>query len=173
MQTRPLSPGDRPALEQLLMREPTHNQFHLSGLAEYGLGNAPDPQGLPWAIGVFRGVQLSGVVMALRGTGGIYHELGDQETLEALGEEVAARATKGTLSLLSGHASQIDPLLPLIEKVGVGQADYCYFREIRIDPRQGLQVRPASVTGFGEPRQATLDDMELLVDFYQVGFYSL
>src|SRR3954470_20256133 len=127
MQTRPLTPGDRPALEQLLLREPTHNQFHLSALAEYGFGNAPDPQGLPWAIGAFRGVQLSGVFMDLRGTGVFYQVPEGQVRLEAMAEEGAARATKGKLSLLNGHASQIDPLLPLIEKVGVGQDDYCYF----------------------------------------------
>jgi GNAT superfamily N-acetyltransferase len=173
MQTRPLSKDDRPALEELLIRRPSHTVFHLSALAEYGLGDAANPAGLPWAVGAFRGEELSGVVMALRGTGGIYHEPGDDDTLHALAGEVAATAAKGTLSLLSGHASQIGPLLPLIDQVGVGPADDCHFRTIQVDAGRGLTVRIPRVDGFGAPRQATLDDMERLVDFYEVGFYSL
>src|SRR5438094_5529979 len=132
MQSRPLAADDRQALEALLMREPAHNLFHLSGLAEHGLGDASDPQGRPWAVGVFRGETLSGPVMALRGTGGIFHVPGDDETLAALTEIVADKASAGTLSLLSGHASQIGPLLPLMNKVGVGFTDRCCFRVIDV-----------------------------------------
>src|SRR5438067_10647078 len=123
MQVRPLSSDDRPALEGLLMREPAYNVFHLSALVEHGLGNASEPRAMPWAIGAFRGGELSGAVMAMRGTGGIYHETGDNETLEALAGEVANAAKRGALSLLSGHASQIGPLLPLVQHADVGHAD--------------------------------------------------
>ena len=56
------------------MREPAYNVFHLSALVEHGLGDASEPRAMPWAIGAFRGGELSGAVTAMRGTGGIYHE---------------------------------------------------------------------------------------------------
>jgi RimJ/RimL family protein N-acetyltransferase len=171
--TRPLSTADWPALEQLLIRRPSHTVFFLSALAEHGLGESGDRAGLPWAVGAFRGEELAGVVMALRGTGGIYHEPGDDETLQALAAEAATKAAKGTLSLLSGHASQIGPLLPLIEQVGVGSSDECHFRTLQMDAARSLLVGMPVAGGFGAPRQATLDDMERLIDFYEVGFYSL
>ncbi|MFL5733525.1 MAG: GNAT family N-acetyltransferase [Chloroflexia bacterium] len=144
--------------------------FHLSALAEQGLG---DEKGLPWAVGAFRGLDLEGALVVLRGTGGIFHRPGDGDTLNALAGEVAASGTRGTLSLLSGHESQIGPLLPLIQQVGLGRADECFFRTIHVDPLAGLPVVPPNVQGFSPPRQATLDDIERLIDFYEVGFYSL
>src|SRR5437870_5080199 len=127
MQVRPLTPNDLPALEALLMGRPEHNLFHLGGLREHGLsGSVSAPMGMPWAIGAFRGDELAGVVMAMRGTGGVYHSPGDSETLGVLAEAVLDRASAGSLSLLSGHASQIEPLLPLAQEAGVGKSDRCY-----------------------------------------------
>lgn len=169
MHTRPLTTEDIPALEALLLTAPEHNPFHLSAVAEYGL--APDfaPQGRPWAVGAFRGSDLAGVVMALRGTGGIYHNPGDAETLQVLAQVAAHKALDGGLTLLSGHASQIEPLLSIVGRSNVGHPDRCYFRTIR----PGHLVEPAPPPGFARPRAATMDDMERLIDFYQVGFYSL
>src|SRR5262245_30427272 len=131
MRTRPLNQADLSALQALLMREPEHNLFHLGGLREHGLAaSITAPQGRPWAVGAFRESTLAGVMMALRGTGGIYHTPGDGETLDALARVVVNRASAGSLSLLSGHASQIEPLLPLVHEAGVGQGDRCWFRTL-------------------------------------------
>src|SRR5262245_2506072 len=112
MQTRPLAPPDLPALHALLMSAPEHNLFHLGGLKEHGLASSISAsEGRSWAIGAFRGGDLAGVMIALRGTGGIYHTPGDHETLGALAGVVVDRVSAGSLSLLSGHASQIEPLL--------------------------------------------------------------
>jgi GNAT superfamily N-acetyltransferase len=174
MEVRSLSEDDVPALEALLMRRPSHNLFHLSSLAEHGLASPSEPQGRPWAIGAFRDGELVGVVMALRGTGGIYHEPGDGDTLAGLAEVVMDRASRGTLSLLSSHASQAEPLLPLIQgsSAGLGATaamDRCFFRMLYPDD---LNL-PGMVPGFGAPRLAVEGDMERLIDFYEVGFYSL
>src|SRR5438093_11251525 len=102
MQVRPLVSADLPALRDLLMRQPEHNLFHLSGLREYGLAESvAAPQGRPWAVGAFRAGELAGAVMAFRGTGGIYHTPGDGEALGALADVVVDRASAGSLSLLS------------------------------------------------------------------------
>src|SRR5207249_4197212 len=113
----------------------------------------------PWAIGAFQDGVLLGVVMALRGTGSIYHNPGDGETLNALAEAVMSAASEGRLSLLSGHASQMEPLLPLVAKAGVGRPDRCYFRTLYAGD---LRV-PGRVDGFGAPRLATGDDIERLI----------
>src|SRR5436190_8575461 len=168
MQTRGLTLDDSRALGALLMREPAHNLFHLSALVEHGLGDVSAGLGQMWAIGAFRG-ELVGLVAAFRGTGGIYHSPGDTETLQTLAEVVVSKGSEGKLSLLSGHASQIGPLLPLVQNVGVGHTDHCHFRTLF----PGDMVQPRQVKGFGAPRLATKDDMERLIDFYEVGFYSL
>ena len=153
------------------MQSPSHNLFHLSGLRELGLAPASSPQGRPWAIGVFHdnSSDPSGVVMALRGTGSIYHTPGDTETLNVLAELVIKRGQDGNLSLLSGHSTQLEQFLPLIGEVGLGRADTCYFRSLA----PADLVLPPAPEGFGEPRLAGDADMDLLIDFYQVGFYSL
>ena len=102
------------------MREPTHNLFHLSALREYELAPPTEPQARPWAAGIFRGDELTGVVMALRGTGGVYFDTGDEETLSALAELVVSTVKAGTLSLISAHISHVKPLLPLIQPAGPG-----------------------------------------------------
>jgi RimJ/RimL family protein N-acetyltransferase len=170
MQTRLLSPDDRVALEGLLLRKPEHNLFHLSALVEYGLAPVGDPYSGAWAVGAFRGGELAGVVMALRGTGGIYHTPGDAETLDALAGAVRERATEGKISLLSGHEAQVGALLPIIREVSTSPADLCHFRTVRPDDLR-MPVQPGSPTYAA--RLATADDMERLVDFYMVGFYSL
>lgn len=169
MQIRPLTEEDTPALEALLRREAAHNPFHLSSLAEYGLAPASEPRLGPWAIGAFRGPELAGVVMALRGTGGLYHVPGDTETLAALAGVVVDRSTHGSLTLLSGHISQVEPLLVLITPSGIGRPDRCYFRVLQ---PEDLDM-PPRVAGFAAPRLATINDIERLIDFYQIGFYSL
>jgi hypothetical protein len=169
MQLRALSQQDAHTLQALLVREPTHNLFHLSALAEHGLAPAHAPQGRPWAIGAFRNGELVGALMAMRGTGSIYHSPGDAETLEVLAEAVFDKAQSGALSLLSGHASQVGPLLPLVAEAGVGRPDRCHFRTLY---RDDLPI-PSHITGFGAPRIARESDMERLVDFYETGFYSL
>jgi RimJ/RimL family protein N-acetyltransferase len=169
MQIRSLSQEDAPALEGLLAREPTHNLFHLSALAEHGLAPAHAPQGRPWAIGAFRNGDLAGVLMALRGTGSTFHQPGDAETLETLSEAVFDRAQSGALSLLSGHATQVGPLLPLVLEASIVQPDRCHFRTLY----KGDLVMPDEVLGFGRPRRAGNADMERLIDFYEIGFYSL
>jgi predicted GNAT family acetyltransferase len=155
-------------LETLLMHAPEHNLFHLGALAEQGLSAEPD-QGRTWAVGVFRDGTLSGVVMAVGGTGGTYHSPGDSETLSAVARVVQRKVTDGSLSLLSGHASQLTPLLPLLNHAGAGIADQCYFRTLR---REDLRL-PDGVSAFAPPRLATSADMERLIDFYSTGFYSL
>ncbi len=152
------------------MGEPEHNPFHLGGLREYGLSaSISAPQGKPWAIGAFRGDDLAGVVMAMRGTGGVCHSPGDSETLDALAEALLDRASAGSVSLLSGHASQIEPLLPLLQQIGVGRGDRCHFRTLY----PGDLAIPQAADGFGAPRLAVDGDMEKLIDFYEIGFYSL
>lgn len=169
MHVRALAQDDVPALEGLLRLAPEHNLFHLSALAEHGLGDVSGPPEQMWAIGAFRGEVLAGVVAGFRGTGSIYHTPGDDETLHELAEVVTEKGSGGKLSLLSGHASQIGPLLPLVQKVGVGHADHCHFRTLYPNDL----VQPRQVKGFGVPRPATNDDMERLIDFYEIGFYSL
>jgi RimJ/RimL family protein N-acetyltransferase len=169
MQLRSLSQEDIPALRALLLREPTHNLFHLSALAEHGLAAPHAPQGRPWAIGAFRERKLVGALVAMRGTGSIYHSPGDGETLQELAEAVFDKAQSGALSLLSGHASQVGPLLPLVTEADLGRADRCHFRTLYRDDL----VMPPQVPGFGSPRPASDADIERLVDFYEIGFYSL
>lgn len=165
--TRRLTNADRPALEALLCREPRHNAFHLSALREFG---AESPGGETWAIGAYRDDELAGAAMALRGTGGIYHAPGDGEALAALAGAVTDQVMMGNLALLSGHASQIDPLLSLAGSLLYGHMDRCDFVTLRTGE---LQPPPGTVAGFGAPRHAAGGDMERLIDFYLHGFYSL
>jgi RimJ/RimL family protein N-acetyltransferase len=170
MRIRPLTQVDLPALHALLMSQPEHNLFHLGSLRENGLASsASAPQGRPWAIGAFREPDLAGIVIAFRGTGGIYHAPGDSETLDALASVVVDRVSAGNLSLLSGHASQLEPLLPLVHKAGVDQGDKCWFRTLYPPDL----VMPPNIDGFSAPRRAGDADMERLIDFYEIGFYSL
>ena len=112
---------------------------------------------------------MVGALMALRGTGGIYHTPGDGDTLQALAKVVLDKAHEGRLQLLSGHASQLEPLLPLVREAGIGRFDRCYFNTLL---SSDLRL-PDKVQGFGAPRLGTESDMERLIDFYAVGFYSL
>jgi RimJ/RimL family protein N-acetyltransferase len=107
--------------------------------------------------------------MAFRGTGSIYHEPGNGDVLNALAGAVMDRASAGSLSLLSGHASQIEPLLPLIADVGVGYTDRCCFRTLQPENLALL----LALSQFSPPRPAEGGDMEKLIDFYEIGFYSL
>ncbi len=167
---RPLLGIEQPALEALLLRAPQHNVFHLSALAEYGLSSTQETYGAAWAIGVFKGGTLIGALVVQRGTGCIYHTPGDADALAALASVVRSKATSGPLSLLSGHASQVVPLLPLIQEVGASRPDMCYFRTLS----QGdLVAGGGRIHGFSAPRQAGQEDMERLIDFYEIGFYSL
>jgi RimJ/RimL family protein N-acetyltransferase len=170
MQTRLLLPDDRPALEGLLLREPEHNLFHLSALVEFGLAPPGDSYNGAWAVGAFREGDLEGVVMALRGTGGVYHTPGDVDMLDALARTVRERATEGKISLLSGHETQVGALLSLIREASTNPADLCHFRTVRPDD---LRLPPQSGSPAYAARLATADDMERLIDFYMVGFYSL
>jgi RimJ/RimL family protein N-acetyltransferase len=163
-------------LEALLARDPVQNVFHLSAMLEHdkagsagGLPEGPDAQGDLWAVGAFRDRELAGVVAAVRGTGGIYHVPGDREALESVAEVVVEKARQGSLSLLSGHYSQVGVLLPLVQAAGVGPPDYCHFRTLHADQ---LAV-PRPTPGFPPARLASTDDMERLIDFYETGFYSL
>ena len=169
MNTRILTQLDRPILEALLLREPAHNVFHLSALEETGL-EAPEQHAGSWAVGAFRGPssELVGALAVLRGTGGIYHTSGDTETLETLAGVVEANANKGMLSLVSGHAAQIDPLLRLVSTIEAKVVDRCHFYILQPD----AMVLPPIDSQF-VPRIATEADMERLIDFYSVGFYSL
>src|SRR6476469_184835 len=169
MHTRPLTQDDLPELEALLNHEPTRNPFHLSNYVEYGLGAPVDSRPRPWAIGAYRDEALTGVVTAFRGTGGVYHTPGDTETVQALSEVVAQQAASGHLTLLSGHSTQIEPFLPSVGGLGAGAYDRCYFRTLFPGDLQMADLVP----GFDLPRLATNADMERLIDFYQVGFYSL
>lgn len=167
MQTRTLNADDRPALEALLMHEPVYNLYHLGALAEQGL--ALPEQGRAWAIGVYRGDDLAGALVGLHGTGGVYFPAGDGPTLDALAEAVLDRAVSGSLNLLSGHSSQLDPLLQALRYGVLAQPDRCYFRMLS---SEDLSL-PGPVAGFSQPRLATEHDMEKLIDFYEIGFYSL
>lgn len=169
MNIRPLSERDRPALEALLGRAPWHNVFHLSALEEFGLMLPGEAHGSPWAMGVFAGSALLGALVVLRGTGGICYTPGDHDTLETLGDAAQDAVMRGRLALLSGHASQLDSLLPLVDGSINGPYDRCHFCTLR----PGQLVMPPRQPDFQEPRLATGEDMERLIDFYQRGFYSL
>lgn len=157
------------------MSEPASNVFHLSGMLEHekagyaGLDAISEPHAGPWAVGVLRDGMLVGALTAMRGTGGIYHEPGDTETLAALAAVTIQKSKQGVLSLLSGHESQVGALLPLINAAGVGPPDYCYFQTLQ---PASLQA-PHNVPSFHSPRIGTVSDMERLIDFYELGFYSL
>lgn len=151
------------------MQEPEYNLFQLSALIEHGLGDSSTTRGSPWAVGVFRGEVLAGMVMSLRGTAGLYHTAGDSETMGVLSKLVLDRAASGDISLLSGHASQLDPLLPAVGQASLGM-DRCYFQTLSLGD---LRLRSSEQQGVSAPRLATWDDMEKLIDFYMVGFYSL
>jgi predicted GNAT family acetyltransferase len=110
-----------------------------------------------------------GALVVLRGTGGIYHAPGDRDALEILAEAVQDAVVRGRLALLSGHASQLDPLFPMVSVTANGRLDRCHFCTLR----PGDLTLPEPKPGFHEPRLATGDDMERLIDFYQRGFYSL
>ena len=170
LSSRPLAEADRPALEMLLADAPTHNAFHLSALAGHGLSPRPESYGAAWATGVFRGGALVGALVVERGTGCIYHTPGDAGVLKSLASIVRSRATGGNFSLISGHASQVAPLLPLIQDVGVGRPDKCYFRTLLPGD---LARWDTQVGGFSAPLLAAEADMERLIDFYEVGYYSL
>ncbi len=168
---RPLGNDDLEMLRGLLVQEPKHNVFHLSALHEVGLS------GGSWAVGVFRGSDLAGTVMALRGTGGVYHTPGDEEVLQELANIIYDRVLNGKLALLSGHASQLDPLLTLVNRSVNGRPDRCYFKTLEPDDLtlagqedEGAWFVPGL---FRPPRRAGMGDMERLIDFYLHGFYSL
>ena len=171
MKILPLAADNRPALEAFLMGAPVYNVFHLSALAEYGpAGNTNAYSGV-WATGAFRGGELVGAVLGFRGIGGTYCAPGDEEVLQALSRAVLDRCLSGALSLLSGHASQLDPLLPMIGEAGIGRIDRCHFRTL--SPHELVLPAMTPVEGFTLPRLAGPGDMERLIDFYEVGFYSL
>jgi RimJ/RimL family protein N-acetyltransferase len=149
-----------------------HNVFHLSALAEHDLSPTPQAHGGPWAVGAFRSDKLAGALVVQRGTGCIYHTPGDSATLSALASTVISKATGGLLSLLSGHASQVAPLLPLVQDVGVSRPDRCYFRTL-LPGDLTLSDWENVPWGFSPPRLAGEGDIERLINFYQVGFYSL
>ena len=171
MQLRHLSQADEPVLRSLMMHAPSRNLFHLSALVEWGLPPAPDPYAPLWAVGAFRGGELVGAVAALRGTGGIYHLPGDSDTLQALAPVAVDRSLAGSLSLLSGHESQVGALLPLLRAARPGHIDRCHFRTLR--PADLATTFREVHEGFAAPRPATESDMERLIDFYIRGFYSL
>jgi RimJ/RimL family protein N-acetyltransferase len=171
VKSRPLSEEDRPALEALLMRAPWHNVFHLSALSEFGLSSPADVGGSPWSVGTFEHGELVAAMVVLRGTGGICHTPDDRESLELLAQAVHDAVVRGRLALLSGHASQLDPFLPMVDPSVNGNLDRCHFRMLRRDDL--ITPPPAPQPGLREPRLATGDDMERLIDFYQRGFYSL
>lgn len=170
LKVRALGNDDIEILRGFLMQEPQHNVFHLSALREYGLGN------ISWAMGVFRDGALAGVVMALRGTGGAYHANGERDVLAELANIVHDRVLNGRLALLSGHASQLSALLPLVQSSVNGRPDRCWFRTLLpgdlLLPSEGEEdwFQPGL---FKQPRRATESDMERLIDFYLHGFYSL
>ncbi len=163
-------------MEALLMREPAHNVFHLSALLEQERtereGQAGAEDAGPWAVGAFKEGELLGAVTAVSGTGGIYHTPGDRETLQALAAVVVEKGKQGVLSLLSGHARQVGAILPLIDKAGVGPADRCYFRTAHPGDLS-MPALPPAASGFTAPRLGAPDDIEKLIDFYDLGFYSL
>ena len=170
MNVRALGTEDIEALRDLLMREPQRNVFHLSALSEYGLSDGS------WAVGVFRGESLVGVVTALRGTGGIYHLPGDEEALETLAGAFQDRVLNGRLALLSGHAGQLDPLLSHVESSVHGILDRCYFKVLLPDDLNMQEAHEPEWFApdlFKPPRRARDGDMERLIDFYLHGFYSL
>src|SRR4051812_33925186 len=171
MKSRPLSVEDRPALEALLMRAPWHNVFHLSALREFGLTSPGDVNGGPWSLGAFERGALVAAMVVLRGTGGIYHAPDDRESMEMLAEATHDAVVRGRLALLSGHASQLDPFLSMVEPAMNGRFDRCHFCTLRL----GDLIIPASLPhpGLRDPRLARGEDMERLIDFYQRGFYSL
>ncbi|MEO8285413.1 MAG: GNAT family N-acetyltransferase [Chloroflexota bacterium] len=169
MKSRPLFADDRPTLQALLEHLRPHNVFHLSALEEFGLVTPAEGGAGPWAIGAFDGGELRGALVVLRGTGGIYHTAGDRDTLEVLAAAVHDAVMRGRLALLSGHTSQLDVLLPLVDESVNGRPDRCHFRTLV----PGDLTLPEQGNGFAKPRLATDSDMEKLVDFYQRGFYSL
>jgi predicted GNAT family acetyltransferase len=169
MNSRPLTEDDRPALEALLARAPWHNVFNLSALNEFGLNSPSDATGGLWAIGAFERGELVASLSVLRGTGGVYHSQGDREALETLAEAVHDAVMRGRLALLSGHASQLDPLLPMVDASMSGRLDRCWFRTLRASDL----AMPPPQPDFCEPRLASDADMERLIDFYERGFYSL
>ncbi len=131
-----------------------------------------DTGGSPWAMGAFERGVLVGSLVVFRGTGGICHlpgSPGDHEALETLAEAVHDAVIRGRLALLSGHATQLDPLLPMVEPSIGGRIDRCYFCTLR----EGDVVIPPPQPAFSEARLASGEDMERLIDFYQRGFYSL
>lgn len=169
MQARHLTPSDQPALEALLLSQPNHNLFHLSALRESGLALPGSSEKHAWATGIYRGGELAGGLVAFRGTGGIYHTPGDNEVLAALSNALLEMAARGVFTLLSGHETQINPILPLTADALLGPPDRCRF--CLLLPGDLTSSMPAA--GFSEPRMATAHDMERLIDFYMTGFYSL
>ncbi|MEO5951052.1 MAG: GNAT family N-acetyltransferase, partial [Chloroflexia bacterium] len=86
------------------------------------------------------------------------------------------RVMGGRLALLSGHASQMNSLLPLIQSSVSGRPDRCWFK--RLLP-ENLVLPDADEPDwfepglFHQPSRADDSDMEGLIDFYLHGFYSL
>ena len=66
------------------------------------------------------------------------------EALDKLAESVRERVSRGALSLLSCHASQADPLLPLIAQTGIGRSDRCHFRTLYPVDLAMLTTAPAA-----------------------------
>jgi RimJ/RimL family protein N-acetyltransferase len=171
MHIKPLKLQDRPTLEALLAREPLLNVFHISVLIEHGLSEQAYVYEGVRAVGAFRGGDLAGVVVSFRGGGGTYHTPGDEEALRAVARVVVDEALSGNLSLLSGHATQLNPLLTLIGEAGPGRVERCLFRTLQ--PDELVLPAFAPPEGFSAPRMAHAGDLERLIDFYSTGFYSL
>ncbi len=81
---------------------------------------------------------------------------------------VESHGNKGMLSLMSGHSTQIDPLLRLVGGIDTKVVDRCYFNTLQPND----MVMPPIDSQY-VPRIATDGDIERLIDFYSVGFYSL
>jgi RimJ/RimL family protein N-acetyltransferase len=165
--SRALQNADIAALEQFLLADPQHNVFHLSVLAEVGLG------GSTWAVGVFLDGSMVGAVVASRGTGGLYYSSPDEQVLDALANIIRERSLNGRLALLSGHSSLLDPVLPQVRSSIGGRMDRCDFCLLTAPAPAHISRSTLRDPQWQAPRVAVDADMERLIDFYLPGFYSL
>ena len=153
---RPLTAADAPALDRLLARHPFAGAYARSYLQSAGLG----PDGVTaWAC---PGAADS-LGAALVGHDTIGWAVWD--TPEQAAALVPAIAELG-LTLLSGPQALVAPLAAVQPQPTRG--DHCPFVTLHPTALVTPSVAPA-----WQPRQATLADLEVLIDFYIGGFYSL
>jgi RimJ/RimL family protein N-acetyltransferase len=152
-----LTPEDAPALDRLLARRPMAAVFARSHLRTRGLG----PRG---AQGYWLAADEGAPEAAIVALEGIAWSVWDAPADAAA---LAGVAPALGVDLLSGPGPLVAPLLAALPGSAAEHGDHCPFE--RLTP----EALGAPAGGSPPARRAGFEDLELLIDFYIRGFYSL